>query len=119
MKYPVSVFLLFFCLSCTPNEQIDPEFNDLLMSCHVEDPVKDLEWLNELIRELDDAPAGYRVIKLARYESKPYFLVQAIWNAPPGFIYDCNGVDMIRNNGISYQNFVERSQVLEVLYERQ
>jgi hypothetical protein len=82
------LFLIMFTFSCQEEVASGP-------ACEVENPVRDLGWLADIAKELDNS--GLRdvfYISQAQYKSKPVFAVQnccAFCNTSPPPVYDCEG----------------------------
>ncbi|MFD2034526.1 hypothetical protein ACFSKL_06990 [Belliella marina] len=119
MKYSILISFLVIFLGCQSKEDINPEYRDLLVECNLKDTGQNLDWLNQIIKDLDSNPGGYRIVKLVQYDSTPYVLVEAIWKSTPGSIYDCRGLDITGKSEMSYSDFKSRTKTIKVLYEKQ
>jgi hypothetical protein len=80
-----AIFLLFS--SC--HEELDPDY-----ACSVADPLNNLDWLAERVRETEESPlAPYFYISMARYRSKTVFVFRncCISCATVTPVVDCSG----------------------------
>ncbi len=82
------IFLIATSFSCQEDALSGP-------ACEVENPVRDLGWLADIAKELDNS--GLRdvfYISQAQYKSKSVFVVQnccAFCSTSPPPVYDCEG----------------------------
>ncbi|WP_439488727.1 hypothetical protein [Algoriphagus sp.] len=118
MKSFTAVLILsLVVLSCNSVDQLDPEHDELLMSCNVQNPIDDLEWLKEIAEEYDKAGPGHRIIKLVENNGSPYIITKSMWAANPGRIYDCkgNGAGILARD---FYDFEKQSRLIKILYEK-
>lgn len=104
------------CDSVTEDNEL--AFDELSLSCGVNNPVTDLDWLSKIIDELESNKSGYRAVKLAQYDKGNFIIVEAIWEGRKGTIYDCNGTNVTGKGNLTYDQFIERAKIIKVLYSK-
>ncbi|MFC4873506.1 hypothetical protein [Negadavirga shengliensis] len=88
------LFLLpaFFLLFTSCHEEIDPNY-----ACSVEDPLNNLDWLAERIREMEESTlSSYFYVSMARYRSKTVFVFKNCcpFCATVTPVVDCSGEEI-------------------------
>ncbi|MFC4873526.1 hypothetical protein [Negadavirga shengliensis] len=91
MRYLFILPVLFFLFSSC-HEEIDPNY-----ACSVADPLNNLDWLAERVRETEESSlAPYFYISMARYRSKTVFVFRNCcpFCATVTPVVDCSGEEI-------------------------